>query len=142
MSLFISLMCGFPSKLYDVNNPDWIPSVYESHSMQSRAERYEELQKGRESVWRKMMKREGNTPPSEGSLLVMDTGVAVQTDLSLDTVLDLATPQDVKQLRSQLEQYKKENDALKGVKELKQEVKELSLNEAYYTDLLIILTDL
>ena len=44
-------VCGFPSKLYDVNNPDWTPSVklgYESNSvgkatvsMQSRVERYE-----------------------------------------------------------------------------------------------------
>ena len=52
------------------------------------------------------------TTPSEDNLLAMDTcsSTAVQTDLSFDTTLDFAIPQDVKELQSQLDQTKKEND--------------------------------
>ena len=65
----------------------------------------------------------------------MDTCIstAVQTDLSFDTTLDFAIPQDVKELQSQLDQTKKENDALKGIIEkLEQKVKESSFDEAYF----------
>ena len=59
--------------------------------------------------------------------------IAVQTDLSFDTALDLATPQDVKELQSQLDQTKRENDVLKGVIEkLEQKVKDSSFDEAYF----------
>ena len=59
--------------------------------------------------------------------------IAVQTDLSFHTALDLATPQDVKELQSQLDQTKRENDALKGVIEkLEQKVKDSSFDEAYF----------
>ena len=74
------------------------------------------------------------TTSSEDNLLAMDTcsSTSVQTDLSFDTALDLATLQNVKELQSQLNQTKKENDAFKGVIEkLVQKVKRSSFDEAY-----------
>ena len=145
-------MCGFPSKLYDVNNPDWTPSIklgYESNSVGramvqlSRAERYERpLKRQRisvedddEVVTLSLEEESTCTTSSVDNLLAMDTCsfTAVQTDLSFDTALDLATPQDVKELQSQLDQTKKENNALKEVIEkLVQKVKESLFDEAYF----------
>ena len=82
-----------------------------------------------------MKKKNICTTPSEDNLLAMDTcsSTAVQTDLSFDITLDFAIPQDVKELQSQLDQTKKENDALKGmIEKLEQKVKESSFDEAYF----------
>ena len=144
-------MCGFPLKLSNVSNPDRAPSVkleYESSSVgramvQSRAERYERALKRQrvsvedddEVVTPSLEEESTCTTSSKDNLLVIETcsSTAVQTDLSFDTALDLATPHDVKELQSQLDQTKKENNVLKGVIEkLVQKVKESSFDEAYF----------
>ena len=96
-------VCGFPSKLYDVNNPDWTPSIklgYESNSVGRamvqlfRAERYERALKRQrvsveddDKVVTLSLEEESTcTTPSVDNLLAMDTcsSTAVQTDLSFD----------------------------------------------------------
>ena len=109
----------------------------------SRAERYERALKRQrvsvedddEVVTLSLEEESTCTTPSVDNLLAIDTrsSIAVQTDLSFNTALDLATPQDVKELQSQLDQTKKENDALKEVIEkLVQKVKESLFDGAYF----------
>ena len=118
---------GAPSKLHDVNNPDWAPSLkvlYErvsKGSVSSRCERYERAAKRRrlhstESMGKTSTEESENERMESNSEIgvtnhataLLHNCVTVQTDLSCDTI-----ERDVTMLRCEMEELKRENETLK-----------------------------
>ena len=140
---------GAPSKLHDVNNPDWAPSlkvVYErvsKGSVSSRCERYERAAKRRrlrstESMEKTSTEESENERMESNSEIgvtnhasaLLHNCVTVQTDLSCDTI-----ERDVTMLRCEIEELKRENETLKqAVKQLQSELEERKMNEGYFED--------
>ena len=125
---------GCPAKLYDVNNPDWAPSlklVYEclgEAHVESRSERYERVAKRRRLCLQETETVMGNDTDIDCSHETTVVDNFTQSDLSSDTF------EERLQVRK-IEELKEENEYLrKGMGVLESEFKTCTLNEDFFKD--------
>ncbi len=136
---------GAPCKLYDINNPNWAPSlnlVFEETSvstMKAKSERYERAIKRKRVTAASATSVENSCNDTDTVNPTADTitelsshpsgynEVDVQTDLTFSTMFDLPLRSEVQELRSELDRVKADNESLK--KELKSKVMDLGITE-------------
>lgn len=132
---------GAPSALFDVNNPDWAPSLNLGHadsesvdSAKTKRGRYERaVERSRK---RGIDELEEEIPEADN---VTDEGnsVSTQTDLSIKDMDEEKANRhhDISLLQMQLEETREENRKLyHTAKKLKQDVADCLLNEASFED--------
>ena len=138
---------GAPSKLYDVTNPDWAPSlklVYEKvskRSLTSRSERYDRAVKRRRLCLQELMEKTATEEEElENEDIELDLeidvttvipdnyhSIAVQTDNSFDMI--------EQNFQHEIEELRRENETLKQTfNRLESELEGQTMNEEYFKD--------